>query len=254
MLQLLVDGCQKARMLRPRHRMWHRSVRRHNTPARDRLTNHGVRCAAATVCGLVCNRHHHFAVNVLGRAQLDARRCLRKAENLTERQAVARNVRPQGKALQCNLRLAAERLFCCGPAAVEVGTRQAPVDKRLAHCDTRALQTMVAVLLQAAARDAAPRRVRYHADSTIVYAQAHDGQYACRTRRIETSVVAGRTFARDEQHISVRAPRAVRIFHHIKVVIEHAVALHVALAKPKGEVNRCGGGPYAVRLRMNHQT
>ena len=92
------------------------------------VSNHGVRCAAATVCSLVCNGHHHFAVDILGRAQLDARRCLRKAEDLTERETVARNVRPQGKALQRNLGLAAECLFCGGSAAVEVGARQAPVD------------------------------------------------------------------------------------------------------------------------------
>ena len=156
MLQLLVDGCQKARMLWPRHRVGHRGVRRHNAPARDRLANHGVRSAAATVCGLVCNGHHHFAVDILGLAQLDTRRCLRKTENLAERQAVAQIIRPQGKALQRNLSLAAERLFCGGSAAVEVGARQAPVDQRLAHRDTRALQAMVAILLQAAARDAAP--------------------------------------------------------------------------------------------------
>ena len=156
MLQLFVDGGQKARVLRPWHRMGYRGVRRHNAPARNGLANHGVRCAAATVCGLVRNGHHHFTVDILGLAQLDTRRCLRKAENLAERQAVAQIIRPQGEALQRNLSLAAERLFCGGSAAVEVGTRQAPVDKCLAHRDTRALQAMVAILLQAAARDAAP--------------------------------------------------------------------------------------------------
>lgn len=112
--------------------------------------------AAATVCGLVRNGHHHFAVDILGLAQLDTRRCLRKAKNLAERQAVAQIIRPQGKAFQRNLGLAAERLFCGGSAAVEVGTRQASVDQRLAYRDARALQAMVAILLQAAARDAAP--------------------------------------------------------------------------------------------------
>ena len=156
MLQLLVDGGQKARVLRPRHRTGYRGVWWHNTPARNGLADHGVRCAAATVCSLVRNGHHHFAVDIFGLAQLDARRCLWKAENLAERQAVARNVRPQGKALQRNLSLAAECLFCGGSAAVEVGTRQTPVDQRLAHRDARALQAMVAILLQAAARNAAP--------------------------------------------------------------------------------------------------
>ena len=156
MLQLLVDGGQKARMLWPRHRMGHRGVWWHNAPARNGLADHGVRCAAATVCGLVRNGHHHFAVDILGLAQLDTRRCLRKAKNLAERQAVAQIIRPQGKAFQRNLGLAAERLFCGGSAAVEVGTRQASVDQRLAYRDARALQAMVAILLQAAARDAAP--------------------------------------------------------------------------------------------------
>ena len=156
MLQLLVDSCQKARVLRPRHRVGYCGIWRHNAPARDRLADHGVRCAAATVCGLVRNGHHHFAVDILGLTQLDTRRCLRKAEDLTERETVARNIRPQGKAFQRNLSLAAERLFCGDSAAVEVGTRQTPVDQRLAHRDARALQTMVAILLQAAARNAAP--------------------------------------------------------------------------------------------------
>ena len=156
MLQLLVDGSQKARMLWPRHRVGYCGIWWHNAPTRDGLADHGIRCAATTVCSFVCNGHHHFAVDILGYAQLDARWRLRKAENLAERQAVARNVRPQGKAFQRNLGLAAERLLCGGSAAVEVGARQTSVDQRLAHRDTRALQAMVAILLQAAARDAAP--------------------------------------------------------------------------------------------------
>ena len=253
MLQLLVDGCQKARVLRPRHRVGYCGIWRHNAPTRDGLADHGVRRAATTVCGLVCNGHHHFAVDILGRTQLDARRCLRKAENLTERQAIARNVRPQGKALQRNLGLAAERLFCGGSAAVEVGTRQAPVDQRLAHRDTRALQAMAAILLKAAARDAAPRRVRHHANSVVAYAQAHNGQYAGCACRIEKGVVAVRALARDQQHVSVLVFSSVRIFHYVEVVIEYAVALHVALAKPKGKVHGHGGRPRAVCLCVHHQ-
>lgn len=195
MLQLLVDGCQKARMLRPRYHARHRGVRRHDAPTRNRLTDDGVRCATAALCGFVCNGYHHFAVDVLGCAQLDARWCLRKAENLTEREAVARHIRPQGKAFQRDLSLAAQRLLCGGPAAVEIGARQTSVDKRLAHRDTRTLQTMVTVLLQAAARDAAPRRVRYHAGSVVAYAQAHNGQYAGCARRIEMGVVAAGALA-----------------------------------------------------------
>ena len=253
MLQLLVDSCQKARVLRPRHRVGYCGIWRHNAPTRDGLADHGVRCTATTARSLVCNGHHHFAVDILGRAELDARRCLRKAEDLTERETVAQIIRPQGKALQRNLCLAAERLFCGGSAAVEVGTRQTPVDQCLAHRDTRALQAMVAILLKAAARDAAPRRVRYHANSVVAYAQAHNGQYAGCARRIEKGVVASGTFARDEQHVSVRASRAVCVFDYIEVVIVYAVALHVALAKPKGKVHRRGSGPRAVRLCMHHQ-
>ena len=156
MLQLLVDGCQKARVLRPRHRVGYCGIWRHNAPARNGLADHGVRCAAATVCGLVRNGHHHFAVDILGLAQLDTRRCLRKAEDLTERETVAQIIRPQGKAFQRNLGLAAERLLCGGSVAVEVGARQTSVDQCLAHRNAWALQAMVAILLQAAARDAAP--------------------------------------------------------------------------------------------------
>ena len=156
MLQLFVDGCQKARMLWPRHRTGYRGVWWHNAPACNGLADHGVRCAAATVCSLVRNGHHHFAVDILGLAQLDTRRCLRKAEDLTERETVAQIIRPQGKAFQRSLGLAAERLLCGGPAAVEVSARQTSVDQRLAHRDARALQAMVAILLQAAARNAAP--------------------------------------------------------------------------------------------------
>ena len=156
MLQLLVDSCQKARVLRPRHRVGYCGIWRHNAPARDGLADHGVRCAATTAYSLVCNGNHHFAVDILGRAQLDARRCLRKAEDLTERETVAQIIRPQGKAFQRNLGLATERLFCGGSVAVEVGARQTSVDQRLAHRDAWALQAMVAILLKAAARDAAP--------------------------------------------------------------------------------------------------
>ena len=253
MLQLLVDGCQKARVLRPRHRVGYCGIWRHNAPTRDGLADHGVRRAAATACSLVCNGHHHFAVDILGRAQLDARWCLRKVEDLTERETVAQIIRPQGKAFQRNLGLAAERLLCGGSAAVEVSARQAPVDQRLAHRDTRALQAMVAILLKAAARDAAPRRVRYHANSVVAYAQAHNGQYAGCARRIEKGVVAGGALARDQQHVGVLVSPPVCIFHHVEVVIEYAVALHVALAKPKGEVHGRGSGPRAVRLCMHHQ-
>ena len=252
MLQLLVDGSQKARVLRPRHRVGYCGIWRHNAPARDGLADHGVRCAAATVCGLVCNGHHHFAVDIIGLAQLDTRWCLRKAENLAERQAIARNVRPQGKALQRNLSLAAERLFCGGPAAVEVSARQTSVDQRLAHRDAWALQTMVAILLKAAARDAAPRRVRYHANSVVADAQAHNGQHAGCARRIEMGVVAGGALARDQQHVGVLVSPPVCIFHHVEVVIEYAAAFHVALAKPKGEVHGRGSGPRVVCLCVHH--
>ena len=137
---------------------------------------------------------------------------------------------------------------------MEVGTRQAPVDQRLAHRDTRALQAMVAILLQAAARDAAPRRVRHHANSAVAYAQAHNGQYAGCARRIEKGVVAVGALARDQQHVGVLVSSSVRIFHHVEVVIEYAVALHVALAKPKGEVHGRGSGPRAVCFCMYHQS
>ena len=123
MLQLLVDGSQKARVLRPRYHVRHRGIRRHDAPACNRLTDDGVRCATTTACSLVCNGHHHFAVDILGRAQLDARRCLRKAENLTEREAVARQIRPQGKALEHDFCLGAQRLLGGGPAAMEIGAR-----------------------------------------------------------------------------------------------------------------------------------
>ena len=253
MLQLLVDGCQKARVLRPRHRVGYCGIWRHNAPTRDGLADHGVRCTATTACSLVCNGHHHFAVDILGRAELDARRCLRKAEDLTERETVAQIIRPQGKAFQCNLGLAAERLLCGGSAAVEVSARQAPVDQRLAHRDAWTLQAMVAILLKAAARDAAPRRVRYHAGSVVAYAQAHNGQYAGCARRIEMGVVAGGALARDQQHVGVLVSSSVRIFHHVEVVIVYAVALHVVLAKPKGKVHGRGSGPRAVCLCVHHQ-
>ena len=253
MLQLLVDGCQKARMLWPRHRVGYCGIWRHNAPTRNGLADHGVRCAATTACSLVYNGHHHFAIEILGRAELDARRCLRKAEDLTERETVAQIIRPQGKALQRNLGLAAERLLCGGSVAVEVGARQTSVDKCLAHRDAWGLQAMVAILLKAAARDAAPRRVRYHANSVIAYAQAHNGQYAGCARRIEMGVVAGGALARDQQHVGVLVSSSVRIFHYVEVVIVYAVALHVALAKPKGKVHRRGSGPRPVCLCVYHQ-
>ena len=253
MLQLLVDGCQKARMLWPRHRVGYCGIWWHNAPTRDGLADHGIRCAATTVCSFVCNGHHHFAVDILGYAQLDARWRLRKAEDLTEREAVAQIIRPQGEALQRNLSLAADRLFRGGSAAVEVSARQAPVDQRLAHRDAWTLQTMVAILLKAAARDAAPRRVRHHANSVVAYAQAHNGQYAGCACRIEKGVVAVGALARDQQHVSVLVFSSVRIFHYVEVVIEYAVALHVALAKAKGEVHGHGGRPRAVCLCVHHQ-
>ena len=172
---------------------------------------------------------------------------------MAERQAVAQIIRPQGKAFQCNLSLAAERLLCGGSVAVEVGARQTSVDKCLAHRDAWALQAMVAILLKAAARDAAPRRVRYHANSVVTYAQAHNGQYAGCARRIEKGVVAGGALARDQQHVGVLVSSSVRIFHHVEVVIVYAVALHVALAKPKGEVHGRGSGPRVVCLCVHHQ-
>ena len=136
---------------------------------------------------------------------------------------------------------------------MEIGARQAAVDQRLTRCDTRALQAMVTVLLQAPARDAAPRRVRYHANFAITYAQAHNGQYAGCARRIEKGVVAVGALARDQQHVSVLVFSSVRIFHYVEVVIEYAVALHVALAKAKGEVHGRGSGPRAVCLCVHHQ-
>ena len=136
---------------------------------------------------------------------------------------------------------------------MEIGARQTSVDKRLAYCDTRTLQAMVAVLLQAAARDAAPRRVRYHTNFAIAYAQAHNGQYAGCACRIEPGCVAFGALSRDQQYVGVLVFFPVRIFHHVEVVIEYAVALHVALAKPKGEVHGRGSGPRAVCLCMYHQ-
>lgn len=112
---------------------------------------------------------------------------------------------------------------------------------------------MVAILLKAAARDTAPRRVRHHADLVIAYAQAHDGQYAGCACRIEKGVVAGGALARDQQHVGVLVFPPVCIFHHVEVVIEYAVTLYVALAKPKGEVHGRGSGPRAVCLCVYHQ-
>ena len=136
---------------------------------------------------------------------------------------------------------------------MEIGARQASVDKCLAHRDAWALQAMVAVLLQAAARDAAPRRVRYHANAVVAYAQAHNGQYAGCACRIEPGCVAFGALSRDQQYVGVFVFSPVRIFHHVEVVIEYVVALHVALAKPKGEVHGRGSGPRAVRLCVHHQ-
>lgn len=112
---------------------------------------------------------------------------------------------------------------------------------------------MVAILLKAAARDAAPRRVRYHANSVVAYAQAHNGQYAGCACHIEKGVVAGGALARDQQHVGVLVSSSVRIFHYVEVVIVYAVALHVALAKPKGKVHRRGSGPRSVCLCVYHQ-
>lgn len=67
------------------------------------------------------------------------------------------------------------------------------------------------------------------------------------------SVVAVGALARDQQHVGVLVFFSVRIFHHVEVVIVYAVALHVTLAKPKGEVHGRGSGPRAVRLCMHHQ-
>ena len=94
--------------------------------------------------------------------------------------------------------------------------------------------------------------MRYHANSVVAYAQAHNGQYAGCARRIEKGVVAGGALARDQQHVGVLVSPPVCIFHHVEVVIEYAVALHVALAKPKGEVHGRGSGPRAVCLCVHH--
>ena len=52
---------------------------------------------------------------------------------------------------------------------------------------------------------------------------------------------------------SVLVSSSVRIFHYVEVVIVYAVALHVALAKPKGKVHRRGSGPRPVCLCVYHQ-
>ena len=95
--------------------------------------------------------------------------------------------------------------------------------------------------------------MRHHAGLVITYAQAHDGQYAGCACRIEKGVVAVGALARDQQHVGVLVSPPVRIFHHVEVVIVYAVALHVALAKPKGEVHGRGGGPRAVCPCVHHQ-
>ena len=95
--------------------------------------------------------------------------------------------------------------------------------------------------------------MRHHAGLVITYAQAHNGQYAGCARRIEKSVVTGGALARDQQYVGVLVSSSVRIFRHVEVVIVYAVALHVALAKPKGKVHGRGGRPRAVRLCMHHQ-
>ena len=59
--------------------------------------------------------------------------------------------------------------------------------------------------------------------------------------------------ARDQQHVGVLVSSSVRIFHYVEVVIVYAVALHVALAKPKGKVHRRGSGPRSVCLCVYHQ-
>ena len=94
--------------------------------------------------------------------------------------------------------------------------------------------------------------MRHHADLVITYAQAHDGQYAGCARRIEKGVVAVGALARDQQLVSVLVSSSVRIFHYVEVVIEYAVALHVALAKAQGEVHGHGGRPRAVCLCVHH--
>ena len=95
--------------------------------------------------------------------------------------------------------------------------------------------------------------MRHHANSVVAYARAHNGQYAGCARRIEKGVVTGGALARDQQHVGVLVSPAVRIFHHVEVVIVYAVALHVALAKAKGEVHGRGGRPRAVCLCVYHQ-
>ena len=95
--------------------------------------------------------------------------------------------------------------------------------------------------------------MRHHANSAVAYAQAHDGQYAGRACRIEKGVVAVGALARDQQHVGVLVFSSVRIFHYVEVVIVYAVALHVALAKPKGKVHGRGSGPRAVCLCVYHQ-
>ena len=95
--------------------------------------------------------------------------------------------------------------------------------------------------------------MRHHANSAVAYAQAHNGQYAGCARRIEKGVVAVAALARDQQHVGVLVSSSVRIFHHVEVVIVYTVALHVALAKPKGKVHGRGSGPRAVCLCVHHQ-
>ena len=62
-----------------------------------------------------------------------------------------------------------------------------------------------------------------------------------------------RALARDQQHVSVLVSPPVCIFHHFEVVIEYAVALHVALAKPKGRSTGVGADhvPFAF-VCTNH--
>ena len=92
--------------------------------------------------------------------------------------------------------------------------------------------------------------MRYHANFAITYAQTHNGQYAGCACRIEPGCVAFGALSRDQQYVGVLVSSPVRIFHHVEVVIEYAVALHVALAKAQGEVDRHGRGPRAVCLRV----
>ena len=96
--------------------------------------------------------------------------------------------------------------------------------------------------------------MRHHANSVVAYAQAHDGQYAGCACRIEKGTIAVASLARDQQRVGVPVSSSVRIFHHVEVVIVYAVALHVALAKPKGKVHGRGSGPRAVCLCVHHQT